>query len=649
MSFLTPLALVGAALAIPIILMYMLRLRRREVLVSSTFLWRQILKDNEANTPWQRLKRNLLLLLQLLILAALVLALARPFMVVPAVGTGQIVLMLDASASMNATDVNGGSRFEEAKRLALNEVNTMSASNTMTVIRVTDVPEVIATSTSDPIVLRAAINNAQPGNARADWSGALTLAIGGAAGAADFNVVIISDGGLGDPALLPTVPGKVVYLPVGESSDNIAITALATSILPGRSPQLFTQITNYGDQDAEVVFSLKDDRDFFQSDFYTIPKGQSIPIISEGLSNDFGVIEANVIPASSSSVPDYLLEDNTAWAVSGGASSRRVLLMTEGNLFVEQVLNSLPSIQAFKGDLQSSFPTQSYDLYILDGWLPSTLPPGDLFVINPPSSTDLFTIGAKIPTSEIPDTPAPLTNNNDPLTTFVDFEDVHVMSFRELSGIDWATPLVTLASKPLLVAGEIDGRQIAILTFDLHESDLPLQITWPILMANLMNWYSPQSIISVPNGLHVGESLVIRPPLTADTLRFNLPDGSQRIIPIDRQSIIYADTTRPGIYTLDVLEREAVEQSQRFTVNLFESQESNIKPLPITLGCQLNTSDCQSITPGEREEVGQLEFWWVVALLALLILLIEWYVYHQRQRTPTLMRPITQRKSAQKA
>ena len=107
MSFLTPLALIGGLLAIPVILMYMLRLRRREVTVSSTFLWQQILHNNEANTPWQRLKRNLLLLLQLLILALLVLALARPFIVVPAVSAGQIALLLDASASMNATDCRG--------------------------------------------------------------------------------------------------------------------------------------------------------------------------------------------------------------------------------------------------------------------------------------------------------------------------------------------------------------------------------------------------------------------------------------------------------------------------------------------------------------------------------------------------------------
>ena len=198
MSFLTPLALVGGLLAIPIILLYMLRLRRREVTVSSTFLWQQLLQDKEANTPWQRLRRNLLLLLQLIILALLVFALARPFVIVPAVSAGQIALLLDASASMNATDSADGTRFDEAKRRALEIVDTMNTDDTMTVIRAAGSPEVLVPYTSDRAMLRSAINGAQPSDASADWTSALTLAAAGSAGSVDFSAVIIGDGGLGE-------------------------------------------------------------------------------------------------------------------------------------------------------------------------------------------------------------------------------------------------------------------------------------------------------------------------------------------------------------------------------------------------------------------------------------------------------------------
>src|SRR5690606_9591697 len=100
MSFLTPLAALGALFAIPIILLYILRLRRRETVVSSNFLWQQILRDREANTPWQRLRRNILLFLQLIILALMVIALMRPAQIVPTITASKTVILLDASASM---------------------------------------------------------------------------------------------------------------------------------------------------------------------------------------------------------------------------------------------------------------------------------------------------------------------------------------------------------------------------------------------------------------------------------------------------------------------------------------------------------------------------------------------------------------------
>jgi Ca-activated chloride channel homolog len=628
MQFLTPLALLGGLLAIPIILLYMLRLRRREVVISSTFLWQQILRDNEANTPWQRLRRNLLLLLQLLILAALVIALARPFITVPAVGAGQIVLLLDASASMNATDVDDGTRFDAAKREALDVVNTLRAGDTMTIIRVADIPEVLTPATSDRNVLTSAINNAQPSSASADWSGALTLAIGGAAEAEDFSVVIISDGGLGDPALLPEVPGEVSYIPVGQSSDNVAITALATRTRAGQPPQLFTQITNYGTQDTEIVYSLIVDGELYVSNFYTVPANDDIALVSERLPEGFTVIEASLTVPTSSTIPDHLPLDNRAWAVASDTTSRRVLLMTPGNLFLEQVLRSLPLAEGFRGNLERGVPRQPFDVYIFDRWLPPELPDGDLLIINPPRSTDLFTVGA-----EITQTGNIQVARNDPRAQYVDFNNVNILAFNQISNVDWATPLVSAAGGPLILAGDVDGRQVAIFSFDIHNSDLPLQITWPVLMSNLMEWFSPQNVVSIPNGLTVGDALVVRPPLTAQTVAVSLPDGTRRELPVDRPAIVFAETGQVGLYTLEIVENDAVTQRQPFAVNLFDPQESAIAP---QASVQIGQT---TVMPGEQEEIGQMEFWPLIALLALIILLVEWYVYQQRQRPPTIIRP----------
>src|SRR5436190_7309857 len=125
MSFLTPLALLLSLIAVPIIILYMLKLRRREVEVSSTLLWQLLMRDREANSPWQRLRRNLLLLLQLLLLSMLVLALARPFLHVPTIAAGTVVVLLDGSASMNATDVEP-SRFEAALATVRHPLNRLA-------------------------------------------------------------------------------------------------------------------------------------------------------------------------------------------------------------------------------------------------------------------------------------------------------------------------------------------------------------------------------------------------------------------------------------------------------------------------------------------------------------------------------------------
>jgi hypothetical protein len=631
MSFLTPLAFLGALLAIPIILLYMLRLRRREILVSSTYLWQQILQDNEANTPWQRLRRNILLFLQLLILLFLVLALARPFVVVPAVGAGQIALLLDASASMNATDMNGSTRLDEAKRQALDIVDTLGAVDTMTVIRVAEVPEVLAPATNDPLILRNAINGVQPSQAAADWVAALTLAAGEGRNAEDFNVVIVSDGSLGDPARLPTVTGEVRYMPVGRSSSNVAITALATRALPGQSPQLFAQITNFGGQDADVIFDLRVDDELFTADRYTIPAGQSVPLISRALPSEYVTLQAGLTLPAGSTVPDYLAQDNTAWSVSSGAGARRVLVMTPNNLFLEQVLRSLPAVDAVRGDITRGVPTSEYDLYIFDSYLPDTLPDGDLLIINPPRSTSLFTVGA-----QSDQTANPAVASDDPRMTFVDFDNVHVLAFKPVSA-DWAEPLVTVEGGTLLLAGEVDGRQVAVLTFDLHNSDLPLQITWPVLMANLMEWYTPRDVLAA-NSLKVGDSLVIRPPFEAERVRITHPDGSERSLPIDRDTLVYAGTGQSGIYQLDVLAGGEVIQSAPFAVNLFDAGESDITPqAAIVVGGAATTE-------AEEEELGQREYWPWAALLALLILLIEWYVYHRRLRAPTMGRVALRRR-----
>jgi hypothetical protein len=196
----------------------------------------------------------------------------------------------------------------------------------------------------------------------------------------------------------------------------------------------------------------------------------------------------------------------------------------------------------------------------------------------------------------------------------------------------WADALITAEGGALLLAGESDGRQVAILTFDLRDSDLPLQIAFPILIASLLEWYAPENVIREP-ALAVGAPVAIQPPLDALSLRVTLPNGETRDLPLTTAPT-FAETTQPGLYVLDVARTGDVTDRVPFAVNLFAREESDITPRQtISLGAA-------EIAPSSEQELGQQEFWSWLALAALAILLIEWYAYHRRQHAPAAFRTL---------
>lgn len=619
MNLIAPAALAMGLLSIPIILMYMLRLRRTEMNISSNFLWQQLVRDREANAPWQRLRFSWLLLLQLLILLLLVLALARPFQEVKTISSGRIVLLLDASASMAATDVDP-SRFNQASEIAGALVDTLSSDDTMTVIRVAEVPDVIVSSSRDKGEIREAIENAEVSDSSGDWFAALTLAAAGAKGVEELNVVIVTDGGL--PGNLPEIPGDIRVVLVGEESENLAITALATRAVGGGGPQLFAQLTNYGTQEAETIFSITLDGELFSAQRYTVPAGAHVDVLTEDLPTDFRELEASLSQPAGSNVPDYLESDNTAYAVYNPGGAGRVLLMTPRNIFLSQIFGSLPGVDLTQGDIESGLPRGEFDLYVFDSWLPPQLPERDIFIINPPDSTNLFTVTGKI--EDINRARVTAVKSDDPRTEFLDFENVNISMFQSVRGYEeWAETLIEAEGGALLIAGETDNQQVAVLTFALQDSDLPLQIAWPVLVSNLTRWYTPPRALNVGDSVIPGTAVPIR-PFEGNSVKITLPDGDDVTLNLEETAqVAFAETSQAGIYSVEVRDGDRTVSRESFAVNLFEPQESNITPRESVV---IGTS---AFSEAVREEVGQREWWRELAMVGLFILLIEWLVYHR--------------------
>ncbi len=610
MSLLAPAALALLALAIPILLLWMLKLRRRDVTVSSTLLWSRLLRDREANAPWQKLRRNLLLFLQLLIVIALVVALARPYLPVPAIASGAVVVLLDASASMQATDVTP-SRFAVAQRAAEEMVSGLGGDGLMTVIAAGAQPRVLAAATHDKSVLREAISAARPEHAPADWESAFALAAGAVSGAAESTIVVISDGNL--PRDLPSLPGDVRYVPVGRegSTGNLAITALA-----GRDSaaglELFVGVANTapaGAGLAAALLSIYVDGALIESRQLSVPAGENQPVTLTGLPAGEGVIEARL------STEDALALDNLAWTVTRPTGDRRALLVSAGNLFLERALSSLPELQAFRAEAGAPLPAEPYDLYVFDGVLPAELPAAPLLVVDPPPGNPLLTVTGTFSNTQLS------WVADDPRLAHVDLSPVSILQARAVEQPSWATDLVRAQGGPLLLAGETGGRRVAALTFDLHQSDLPLHVAFPVLMANLVEWLTPGLPFDA-GAIRPGDPVTLYPG-DAEQVQITQPDGGTWTA-VAGEHLVYAETNQLGLYRLAL----DGEPSGQFAVNLFDPAESTLtRAETITVGRT-------EIAPAGGQELGQRELWPWLAAGALVVLLAEWWVYHRGTGLP---------------
>src|SRR5262249_51569123 len=161
MRFLSASALWWLLLAGPIILLYLLRIRRQRLVVPSTLLWRRALDEIEATVPFKRLRRNLLLLLQLLVLAVIVLSLAPPALHSPDLVSPSTVIVIDATASMGARDENGGraSRLDRAKQLAREMIQGLGGGRRAALVDAASKATIMSPLTGDIAALSVAIDH----------------------------------------------------------------------------------------------------------------------------------------------------------------------------------------------------------------------------------------------------------------------------------------------------------------------------------------------------------------------------------------------------------------------------------------------------------------------------------------------------------
>ncbi len=612
MNFLAPGAFFLGLLLPVIVALYLLKLRRTEREVSSTYLWRRMVRDVEANAPWQKLRPNLLLLLQLLFLTLLIFALTRPFHWSEGLSGEAAIFIIDSSASMSATDTSP-SRLEAAKSRARQLVDELPDSARVTVIEAGQEAAVRASSSRDRRQAHLAIESIQPGTGGSDMRVALELASAIAARQPGTQIVVLSDGNVTLPERMG-LKGSLRFLPVGLSGENQAIGLLNLDARPGGQMSAFIMVNNYGAQAAQRRLVVSADGSPVSAYDLAIPAGGQQPVTLDDLPAEAQVIEARLEGA------DMLALDDHAVAVRPAARTVRAALVSQGNVFLKTALGLLPGIELTEVAPEDAATLGSFDLVIFDAVEPpETLPAGNLLFIAPTRSTDFFTVTGTL------DTPA--LRALDPgnfLLENVSLGSVNVLDAVEMTIPVWAVPVIAAdsgaESAPALFYGEIDGRRVAALAFDLRHSDLPLQPAFPLLWINLTNWLAPGLRSDIPTQVQPGETLTFPLPEGAQSASILRPDGSRVEVQAGEGRAVFADTAQLGYYQVDL----GGERRAGFASNLFSEQESRLEPADNLPGMEAGQTAAAA-----GPMLGQREWWRPLAFLALGLLVGEWLVYQR--------------------
>ncbi|MEE8141627.1 MAG: VWA domain-containing protein [Planctomycetota bacterium] len=608
-----------------VILLYFLRLRRREVLVSSTLLWSKVLEDRRVNSPFQRFRNNLLLLLQLLVLLLLIGALSQPERETVEVEGRTHILIFDVSASMAVEEEDGESRLSLALKQAQEYLAGIGTQERAVLIRFAQQAQAVTPVTGDHNLLLKALQGLKVRPAATRLHDAMELALSIAKNKDDAIAVIFSDGAFaawdGEEIPLP-----VEFMRVGKNASNSGIVALSSRLDltgPGRS-QVFVEVKNFSEEEATGMLSILQQGELVRAaQSERIPAGGRWARSFDAALRE-GLIEVRWEPDGE----DALDLDNRAWLEIAPKRETRLWHVGSSSFFLDDALASIPHLRVEKVPLEDVQRRLAGDVppdvILWDHCTPETLPEGSAHLFMgalPPGVWE-----EEPPQVEFP--PVISWDRTHPVNRFLSFGNLDgwIAEAWVLPPIPAAKMLLDSRGGGLIATFSTVGTRGIVVSFDLGKSRWPLNLSFPLFLFNAL-----QYLTAARTGPDVGvrgeELLSLRAVPGVQRFQIRRPDGEIVTVAADPGgNLHYASTDELGAYRISWKEPGSDKELTRtIPVNLLSPGESNIEPretLEIAGQRVAGTSDAVGVS--------RLEYWpWLLAL-ALAFLLVEWYCYHRR-------------------
>ncbi len=595
-----------------LVIMYFLKLKRVRREVPSTFLWKRSVWDLTANSPFQRLRKNLLLLLQLLILIAALLALGR----LALRGGGKTgvayIVLIDNSASMGATDVSGG-RLAAAARQAKKVVGDMGARDQMMVLSFASRPRVVQTLTGDKRALRAAIGRITLTGERTDISGPLKLAAGLARTVSKPKIIVISDGAFPQGDTVAGCPAPVELVTVGQRSKNLGVTAMDVrrSMEDPRFGEIFAKVTNFFDETLSTKVSLEIDGKLADAQDVSIAPGASHAAI-------FKVrLDAEHTASVSLEPEDDLAGDDTAWCILEPPKDINVIVVGSISPFLRRSIAAGGRFRISEAPHAGAtvLAGDGEPVYVCEGTAPDALGRAGYLMFDAVAPSDGFRDEGTIANPIVLD-----VDDTHPITAYLELDDLFIAKARKMSFPPETKVLVSCNEGPLVALSYVGGARVLTVTFDPMNSRWPLRISYPMFVANAINFLASGGDENSSRMIHTGDVLVIDGSSAAGKVVVTDPAGNRQELSCEgKRTVAYGDTGQCGVYTVEV-----GDEIRRYVANLTDSAESDITPGK-TLAVGSSTVVAKNAALPENREI-----WRELLLFAFVVLLLEWYIYNRR-------------------
>lgn len=630
-----PLAVFFAFLIPVLVLMYLLKQKREDLQVGSILLWQKVVEDIQANTPFQKLRRNLLLLLQVLILMFLIFSLMRPMVKREGIPAKAKVIIVDCSASMKTVENDGKTRFEMAKEEVSKLIEQMESEDKMMIIECSDQVRQVQSFTNNRQLLHNAVKKLKAVDTSCNFQDSLVLAAAAIKNyPASSAIVIYSDGAVGNYYETEEIYNKVVFQKIGESENNVAITMFNISLLPFESddiiPQygVFARFHNYSKfpRECELNLYAGEERKLIDTEIVTI-ENESDFVHEFQTEIPSGIIQYEVV------TDDDLKTDNIAYSYVSSTPRLRIVLVSDeypntgtaadlipGNPVIKKLLNSSPEyVELVTSCSSDDFPPEEeFDLAIFDSCVPYDADQYSFLSINPPKDIGIFKVEGDIRIPKIIDwSKDHLYNRN------CDYSNLVVLNAKKITPEGNALVLLDSLEGPLIATNNSGGKRQVVIAFEPRDCDPAwdkggTSFTMPLFFWNVLNMIRTESTTGFPGQVSCGSPITIPKVEKEENISVTLPDGSVKDYKVD-DVILSIDCLREvGIYKINYKGEDVYT-----CANILSEVESNIIPKKLF--------DYEIQIEENQESIKENSDIWPYLVFAILaISILEWIAYHRR-------------------